>query len=109
MTLKRKHRTLKQVKEMAGFIKNTFNAKNVILFGSYAYGNPNEHSDVDIMVIVNTKQKNHIKAGEIKIALNHKFGFPFPVDLLVRSPKEVENTYKTNSFLSEVMSMGKNL
>ena len=35
-----------------------FHPEQVILFGSYAYGDPNEHSDVDLLVIKNIKQSS---------------------------------------------------
>lgn len=107
MTAARKRRTIEQVKEMADFIKDEFKAKNVILFGSYAYGKPDEHSDVDMLVIMKTKEKNHHKAADIKIALNRRFGLPFPMDLLVRTPAELKE--KNDSFIREVLSTGKEL
>ncbi len=109
MTALKKRRTIEQVKEMAEFIKDKFKAKNVILFGSYAYGKPDAHSDVDMMVIMNTKKKNYHEAADIKIALNRRFGLPFPMDLLVRTPGEIRKKSKTDSFIREVMAMGKHL
>lgn len=40
------------IKDMAGFIKKRFNPQKVILFGSHAYGNPTQGSDIDFNVIV---------------------------------------------------------
>ena len=109
MTALRKRRTIEQVKEMAAFIKDKFKAKNVILFGSYAYGKPDEQSDVDMMVIMNTRDKNYRKAADIKIALNRRFGLPFPVDLLVRTPGDIKAKGKYDSFIREVLATGKEL
>ncbi len=35
-----------------------FHPEQVILFGSYAYGDPNEHSDVDLLVIKNIEHSS---------------------------------------------------
>jgi len=32
------------------------NPQKIILFGSYAYGNPNENSDIDILIVKNQYQ-----------------------------------------------------
>jgi uncharacterized protein len=109
MTAARKHRTIEQAKEMACYIRNKFGAKNVILFGSYAYGKPDKYSDIDMLVVMKTKEKNYRKAADIKIALNHRFGLPFPMDLLVRTPAELKDKDKNDSFIREVLTMGKEL
>ena len=51
------------------------NLKKIILFGSYAYGNPNEHSDLDLCIIENSidskiKEKSKIRKAlkDIKIS-----------------------------------------
>jgi predicted nucleotidyltransferase len=39
------------------FSLKSSNPYKIILFGSYAKGNPNEHSDIDLMVILDN---NHV-------------------------------------------------
>jgi predicted nucleotidyltransferase len=59
--------------------------KKIYLFGSYAYGEPNEDSDIDLCVIISNR-RNDTKAY-LKIALalfDHKI---MPVDLLVYKEK----------------------
>lgn len=103
-------KTLKQVKEMAAFIKERFKAKDVILFGSYACGKPNKDSDVDLMVILNTvKGKSYIKASEISLALSRNFDVRFPMDLLVRSRKQIKERMKFDYFIQDVINEGKRI
>jgi uncharacterized protein len=45
-----------------------FHPSRVILFGSYAYGEPDEHSDVDLLVIKEIKQSRLRDAVEIQRA-----------------------------------------
>jgi len=71
----------------------------IYLFGSYAYGNPNEDSDIDLCVVVND-DINKLDAY-MKIIDNLWENHIIPCDLLVynakvffnvENPKSVENT-----------------
>ena len=38
---------------------NNFDVKNIILFGSYAWGDPHEYSDIDIAIIAKDFKKDY--------------------------------------------------
>lgn len=79
--------------------------EKVILFGSYAYGTPNPHSDVDLLVIMQTKASLKDRSWAVSRLLLPR---PFPVDILVKTPKEVEKALETGDFfLKEIMTRGK--
>ncbi|MDR3196443.1 MAG: nucleotidyltransferase domain-containing protein [Planctomycetaceae bacterium] len=42
----------REVQEVVMVIKNTVNCEKIYLFGSYAYGHPNDTSDFDIYVVL---------------------------------------------------------
>jgi predicted nucleotidyltransferase len=68
--------------------------KKIYLFGSYAYGEPDEDSDLDLCVIIDNR-RNDTKAY-LKMALalfDHKI---MPVDLLVYKEKNFLNGIKKN-------------
>jgi predicted nucleotidyltransferase len=68
--------------------------KKIYLFGSYAYGEPDEDSDLDLCVIINNR-RNDTKAY-LKMALalfEHRI---MPVDLLVYKEKNFLNGIKKN-------------
>jgi Nucleotidyltransferase domain. len=46
-------------------IANEFQPHKIILFGSYAYGNPQDDSDVDLLVILPYKGSSFRKTWEI--------------------------------------------
>ncbi|MBI4507617.1 MAG: nucleotidyltransferase domain-containing protein [Chloroflexi bacterium] len=76
----------------------------MILFGSYAYGDPTGASDVDLLVILPFEGSNMRKAVEIMNRVSPRF----PVDLLVRTPEQVRQRLAWNDFfLREVMEKGK--
>jgi predicted nucleotidyltransferase len=79
--------------------------EKVILFGSYAYGNPNPHSDVDLLVIMNTDKSHKERSWAVSRLLLPR---PFPVDILVKTPGEVVEALESGDFfLEEILSRGK--
>ena len=46
---------LKVLKEYIEKIKKRFHPQQVFLFGSYAYGKPKRESDIDILIIMETR------------------------------------------------------
>jgi predicted nucleotidyltransferase len=84
-------------------IAECFHPDKIMLFGSYAYGSPHEESDVDLLVIM---PANDEVAQSIRITL--AFKRPFPLDVIVKTPKHVERGLREEDwFLREVMEKGK--
>ncbi len=60
----------------------------IYLFGSYAYGMPHRHSDLDFLVVVPDDAGNrHELTGRGYIAL---YGLPVPVDLVVQYRRDMD-------------------
>lgn len=80
--------------------------EKIILFGSYAYGNPTPDSDVDLLVIMETKAKEIDRYVTVS---NLLYPREFPVDIIVKTPKEIqaETRKKRNFFMREVLNKGK--
>ncbi len=80
--------------------------EKIILFGSYAYGNPTPDSDVDLLVIMKTKAKEIDRYVAVS---NLLYPRQFPVDILVKTPKEIKEAShkKGNFFLREILTKGK--
>jgi uncharacterized protein len=94
---------MRVIRRYARAIAERFQPDKIILFGSYAYGTPHEDSDVDLLVIM-PAWNEHSQAYKIRLALTA----PFPMDLLVRNPKEVKwRLEEGESFLTEITSKGK--
>ncbi len=79
-------------------MKKEFKAKEVILFGSLTYGKPLSSSDVDILVIMETKLKPYKQASLIRMRLDERFGVKFPIDLIVRTPEQIRKRLKSGDF-----------
>ena len=80
--------------------------EKIILFGSYAYGNPTPDSDVDLLVIMKTQAKDIDRYVAVS---NLLYPRQFPVDILVKTPREIEAEAKKrgNFFLREILKKGK--
>lgn len=92
------------IMELSRAIANKFKPQKIILFGSYAYGNPTEDSDVDMLVVLSSEGNNLRKTWEILNQTQPKFA----VDLLVRTPSEIEQRLAWNDlFLREIIEKGK--
>ena len=89
------------INEIVSKIALTFNPDKIILFGSFAKGDHNEDSDLDLIIVKNTNLPRHKRGLEIRQLF---YGLLVPMDLKVYTPEEfnyeIENRY---SFLSSVM------
>ena len=89
-------------------IVSAFKPEKIILFGSYALGNPTHDSDVDLLVIMETNGKHKEKHRSVSMLLYPR---QFPVDIIVKTPKEVEDAMKggrdNSFFIREIMKKGK--
>ena len=96
--------TRQEIQATCDDIIREFAPLQVILFGSYAYGTPTEHSDVDLLVVMDIpKSQFHSKAVEIQKHIPRRFS----MDLLVRSPKEIAYRLSYNDwFLREITEKG---
>ncbi|MGB9777130.1 MAG: nucleotidyltransferase domain-containing protein [Anaerolineae bacterium] len=80
------------------------NPEKIILFGSYARGDPTPDSDVDLLVIVRTDESYRERYMRVARALRPRL---FPLDLIVKTPEEVEEALQTFSpFLREIFAKG---
>lgn len=77
--------------------------EKIILFGSYAYGNPTPDSDVDLLVIWETNLPRFERIAAISLLLSPR---PFPVDIIALTPAEVEPARQNNFFIAEILARG---
>jgi predicted nucleotidyltransferase len=81
-----------------------FHPIRIILFGSYAYGNPCPESDVDLFVVMETPISEVRQAVEILTATSYRFG----LDLLVYTPRRLAQRMEWGDpFVQEIVTRGK--
>jgi predicted nucleotidyltransferase len=81
-------------------------AKYVYLFGSYAYGEPQENSDIDILAVVPDHVKNHLFLyGDIMYDIDSRGEFVIDLQIVRES---VFNKRKNDSlFVGTIVQKGK--
>lgn len=95
---------LKAIKKKADTIVKKFAPEKIILFGSYGDGNPGPDSDVDLLVIIETKESIWDLAAKISSSVKHTF----PMDILVRTPQEIARRLEQGDFfIHDIMEKGK--
>lgn len=72
----------KTIHKLAREIATRFHPEKIILFGSHAYGRPHPDSDVDLLVIMPTK---NMLGQAVRIC--QAMDYHFPLDLMVRTPE----------------------
>jgi len=87
-------------------IAETLKPEKIILFGSYAYGNPTPDSDVDLLVVMKTRASQKDRHLAVARLLRPR---QFPIDIIVKTPGEINKALKNkgNFFIREIMEKGR--
>jgi len=104
-TIDKRKRILQQaIDQVVKQIVEKFKPQKIILFGSYARGNPRPESDVDMLVIMDTPLKEVQQAIQICQQIEYRFG----LDLIVHTPKHLKERVDMGDwFLRDVLKEGK--
>ncbi|KKU73946.1 MAG: hypothetical protein UX98_C0003G0021 [Parcubacteria group bacterium GW2011_GWA2_47_26] len=103
MTIKYKNH---QINEITKKIVEKFDPEKIILFGSYAWGKPGPDSDVDLLIVKDTKIPPIKRMTTLRDLL---WGSDMAMDLLVYTPTEVQNMIRQdrNLFIEDIVKNGK--
>ena len=77
----------------------------IILFGSYVSGKPTKDSDLDLLIIVNTKERGIKRYAMVSELLEPR---RIPMDIIVKTPDEIkERTKMFDPFMRSIFETGK--
>jgi len=80
--------------------------QKVILFGSYAYGNPQADSDIDLLIIKETTERHIDRWVTVRRILSDPKR-TIPLETFVLTPHEISNRLTIgDQFLKEIMEKG---
>lgn len=103
------HKIANQLVPYLRVLVERFHPQQVILFGSYAYGNPNEHSDVDLLIVKPLEQSPVREAISMRKAwrpVRASVG-SLPFDLIVTSPEDHKHRLSHSAgFYEEIVQRG---
>ena len=94
-----------QIQDITSKIISNYDPDKIILFGSYARENFNDDSDLDLIIIKNSKLPRHKRGLEVRRLF---YVLTIPMDLKIYTPieydQELQNKY---SFLYSVIKDSK--
>lgn len=94
------------LEDLARDIAETFHPKKIILFGSNAWGIPQEDSDIDIFIIMDSKEERPSKRAIEILTKCHPGNIS--VDLMVRTPEEIKKRLEVgDTFIQKIIKDGK--
>lgn len=104
MRMKIKERNLLEIQKITQVIQKKYQPEKIILFGSFAYGNPKLNSDIDLVVIKSTKERFLDRLKKIAYLIDSDLG----TDILVYTPQEWQKEQEAgNYFVKEIEAKGK--
>ncbi|MBI2304902.1 MAG: nucleotidyltransferase domain-containing protein [Chloroflexi bacterium] len=87
-------------------IVDGYGPQKVILFGSYAYGEPHPDSDLDLLIIKETPERFMDRWVAIRRLLSDPHRH-IPLETLVLTPQEVqERQARSDQFVEEILTKG---
>ena len=103
-------KTLNQdlLSEVTQRLATEFQPEQVWLYGSHAWGEPHDDSDVDLLVIVTDSKESPIRRAQR--AHRCLRGLRLPKDVLVETRREVDRVKRLRASLeNEILSRGRKL
>ena len=90
-------------------IEQRYRPESIILFGSHAYGTPTKESDIDLLIVKDTRKPFHERYAEVS-GLIRDVRRGWAVSTFVVSPSELRDRLRAgDQFFKEVMSRGRRL
>ena len=92
--------------EVVEKLKSEYKPLRIILFGSYAFGNPTEDSDIDLLILKNTNKRRVDRFVQVKKIIYNP-NYKIPISPLVYSPEELEERLRIgDDFIKEIIQKG---
>ena len=94
------------IKAIAKRLKEQYGAKEVILFGSYAKGKATDDSDIDLLVISDSKERFFERQATVRRLLRD-LKKRISVSPIVLTPEEIEERKRHgDQFINEILETG---
>lgn len=96
--------TDQKIKQVSDKIVKEYKPDKIILFGSYAWGKPHPDSDVDLLVVKETRQSTFRVAQEIDASI---FPRDFAMDFIVYTPSRLMKRFRLGDpFIKKILTEG---
>lgn len=85
---------------VVNLLEKKYKPEKIILYGSALRGKTHEWSDLDLVIVKDTKKRFFDRIGDVLLLL-YSLKSETPVDVLVYTPKEFERMSKESWFMGE--------
>src|SRR3990167_1221709 len=98
--------------KLTAMIVKKYKPEKVILFGSFAYGKPNEASDIDLLVVKKVSRKKPIeRSADLAYFLSESKDLPQSLkrrsfDPIVVTKQELNQTKNSSLFVRTILTKG---
>ena len=94
------------LERIGALLREHYEPEQIILFGSYAYGQPDEESDIDLLIIKQTDKPFFQRLAELRsIVSETRRGYSF--EPVVLTPKELKERLKRgDQFFQTIIEKG---
>lgn len=94
-----------EIKKWCESVACEFRPQKIVLFGSYASGKPTPDSDVDVLIVMPlARGQRDVRQAA---AIRDRVRAPFPMDVIVRSPRQIEQRLaQGDGFIRDIFRHG---
>ncbi|MCL2200633.1 MAG: nucleotidyltransferase domain-containing protein [Oscillospiraceae bacterium] len=99
-----------QINEFVSLVAEATNPDRIILFGSYAYGNPSDNSDLDLLVIKNGKELTRDDEADLEVAvydMRKRRHLKTRYDVFFRTDEQVEKSLEDGGAFVDAIKRGR--
>ncbi len=95
-----------QIDKIIQLIIGNYKPEKIILFGSYAYGKPSGNSDLDLLIVKDSKLPRYKRAREVR---KYLWGVTdLPKDIMVYTQAEIDEWQGVEeAFITQVVKNGR--
>ena len=98
--------TRAMLRDIVARLSAEYRPKRVILFGSYAYGQPRPDSDIDLLIVKDTSDRFIDRWVDVRRILSDPKR-TIPLETIVLTPQEITNRLNAgDQFLAEILKKG---
>jgi predicted nucleotidyltransferase len=101
--------TEKTILEIVDKIKREYQPERIILFGSYAYGTPDRDSDIDMLIVKDTRERLIDRMVTVSRIVSDPDRL-VPFEPIVLTPDELSERLKVgDQFIKKILERGETL
>lgn len=101
--------TKSEINKIKQILIDKYKPERIVLFGSFAWGKPNQDSDLDFLIIKKVQKPRPAREQEVYRVLSdyHYSAESLPVDIIVHTPDEAKKRLSLGDpFIKEILTRG---